>query len=388
MRGPYLHLAKIISVALSVFVSLPSQAADVFFQKNGWRGVVLGSDRAFQGCVAHANLSEQISFGIAQFRNSRWVAVFMRPEGFQRHMRWDMELLVDGRSIHRGTAVVDGSGLAILEPALTALAVTALSSGHNLEVVTIKGRFQYSLAGSADAIEAAAKCVAYYTNTNQQTETGAISKPDEPRIASGTGFFVSSDGRILTNSHVVNGCSAVSVGRPGSTLQPATVIARDTKNDLALLSSQLKPERVATMRTNVRLGENVAVYGFPLAGILPSTGNFTLGNIAATAGLRDDTRMLQISAPVQLGNSGGPLLDQDANVVGVVVGKLNALAAAEALADIPQNINFAIKSVVATTFLEANGIQPSHSSATGAGLQPPDVADRAKAMTALIVCRK
>jgi Trypsin-like peptidase domain len=69
---------------------------------------------------------------------------------------------------------------------------------------------------------------------------------------------VSSDGRILTNSHVVNGCSAVSVGRPGSTLQPATVIARDTKNDLALLSSQLKPERVATMRTNLSAGLNLA----------------------------------------------------------------------------------------------------------------------------------
>jgi serine protease Do len=171
-------------------------------------------------------------------------------------------------------------------------------------------------------------------------------------------------------------------------MQPATVIARDTKNDLALLSSQLRPERVATMRTNVRLGENIAVYGFPLAGILPSTGNFTLGNIAATAGLRDDSRMLQISAPVQLGNSGGPLLDQDGNVVGVVVGKLNALAAAEVLSDIPQNINFAIKSVVVTTFLEANGVQPSYTVATGSGLQAPDVADRAKAMSAFIVCRK
>ena len=97
------------------------------------------------------------------------------------------------------------------------------------------------------------------------------------------GWYLCSRRHILlqprSRRHVVNGCDAVSVGRPGSLMQPATVIARDTKNDLALLSSQLKPERVATTRTNVRLGENIAVYGFPLAGILPSTGNFTLGNI-------------------------------------------------------------------------------------------------------------
>ena len=132
MRGFFIYLAKIFFAAflaqlVFVFVSLPIQAADVFFQKNGWRGFVLSSNQTFQGCVAHANLSEQISFGLAQFPNKKWVAVFMRPEGFQRHMRWEMELLVDERSIHRGTAVVDGSGLAILEPALTALAVTALS---------------------------------------------------------------------------------------------------------------------------------------------------------------------------------------------------------------------------------------------------------------------
>src|SRR5262245_58527982 len=101
------------------------------------------------------------------------------------------------RAASPNAGVVEGSGLAILEPALTPRAITALSTGRNLEVVTIRGRFQYSLAGSADAIEAAAKCEAYYTS-NQQTETGTISKPEGAGIASGTGFFVSSDGRILT----------------------------------------------------------------------------------------------------------------------------------------------------------------------------------------------
>ncbi|MGI8568125.1 MAG: S1 family peptidase, partial [Methylocella sp.] len=69
----------------------------------------------------------------------------------------------------------------------------------------------------------------------------------------------------------------------------------------------------------------VAAFGFPLAGLLATSGNFTLGNVTAVAGLGDDTRILQISAPVQPGSSGGPLLDYSGNVVGVVEGKLNAI---------------------------------------------------------------
>ncbi|MBB3810626.1 hypothetical protein FHS81_002728 [Pseudochelatococcus contaminans] len=103
--------------------------------------------------------------------------------------------------------------------------------------------------------------------------------------------------------------------------------------------------------------EYAAVFGYPLTGILTSSGNFTQGSVTALAGLRDDNRMLQISAPVQPGNSGGPLLDDAGNVVGVVVSKLNALKVAAATDDLAQNVNFAIKASVVQGFLEAQGIQ-------------------------------
>ena len=88
----------------------------------------------------------------------------------------------------------------------------------------------------------------------------------------------------------------------------------------------------------MRLGEGVAAFGFPHSDILSTSGNFTLGNITALNGIGDDSRYFQISAPVQAGNSGGPLLDLTANVVGVVSSKLNALRIALKDGDLPQNV--------------------------------------------------
>jgi hypothetical protein len=91
---------------------------------------------------------------------------------------------------------------------------------------------------------------------------------------------------------------------------------------------------VPPFRIGARVGENIFVYGFPLSGLLSSSGNFTVGNITSVAGLGDDSRIMQISAPVQPGNSGGPLLDRFGNVVGVVVSKLNALRLAQVTQEI------------------------------------------------------
>ena len=103
--------------------------------------------------------------------------------------------------------------------------------------------------------------------------------------------------------------------------------------------------------------ETVAAYGYPLPGLLASGGNLTTGNITALSGIGDDSRLLQISVPVQPGNSGGPLLDSGGNVVGVVEGKINAIKIAAASGDIPQNVNFAIKASVIATFLDSNGVR-------------------------------
>ena len=136
--------------------------------------------------------------------------------------------------------------------------------------------------------------------------------------------------------------------------------------------------------TRSRLGEEVTVAGFPLQGLLSGL-SITNGNVSRLSGLAGDTRLLQVSAPVQPGNSGGPLLDASANVIGMVVSKLDALRVAKATGDIPQNVNFALNANVLRGFLDANDV----AYADGASLRPlspTEVADRAARFTVLIEC--
>jgi S1-C subfamily serine protease len=102
----------------------------------------------------------------------------------------------------------------------------------------------------------------------------------------------------------------------------------------------------------------VVTYGFPLAGLLSSGPTLTTGEVSALAGLRNNEQQYQISAPVQPGNSGGPLLDMSGNVVGVIVSKLNAQRIAQQTGDIPQNVNFAVKGSEALDFLRRNRVEP------------------------------
>ena len=126
---------------------------------------------------------------------------------------------------------------------------------------------------------------------------------------SGTGFFISKEGRVLTNYHVVKGCKKLSIDMPSGSEVSASVVTKDERDDLAILSTDREANSVAQFRVGAspQIGENVVVYGFPLAGILSSSGNLVTGNLSALAGLRNNPRHYQITAPVQPGNSGGPL---------------------------------------------------------------------------------
>lgn len=186
-------------------------------------------------------------------------------------------------------------------------------------------------------------------------------QPQAPRgsVSSGTGFIVA-DGRALTNNHVVEQCSRIVARTTRGRDLPAQVVARDTELDLALLSLARDAGPALSFRDppQVRRGDEVVTYGFPLSGILSSGPTLTRGDVSALAGLRDDQNQMQISAPVQRGNSGGPLLDRAGNVVGVIVSKLNAQRVAERTGDIPQNVNFAIKADRALGFLRRNNVSP------------------------------
>jgi S1-C subfamily serine protease len=169
-------------------------------------------------------------------------------------------------------------------------------------------------------------------------------------------------------------------------VREAAVTGRDIRNDLALLKSVFAAPAVASFAgKRLRLGQPIVVYGFPLSGLLTSAGNLTTGSVTGLAGLGEDVRLVQISAPIQLGNSGGPVLDADGNVLAVVVSKLDAIAVAKATEDIPQNINFAIKGNVAMNFLESRGVAFVKSSAEKP-LTPEAIGARAMRFTVRVEC--
>ncbi|MDB5591326.1 serine protease [Enterovirga sp.] len=214
--------------------------------------------------------------------------------------------------------------------------------------------------------------------------------PPAPRrdlVTAGTGFFVGLDGTVVTNEHVVSACSSIDLQTEDRTRAAASVIARDKTNDLAILRTSATPKRVASLRTGARLGEGVAAFGFPHSDILATSGHFTQGNITATAGLGDDTRFFQVSAPVHHGNSGGPLLDMRGSVVGVVTSKLNALKFASNAGDLPQNINFAVKASLLSAFLESHNVEAGRAAPDAPTRDPADIADLARAISVFIVCR-
>lgn len=219
----------------------------------------------------------------------------------------------------------------------------------------------------------------------------ATGKPNpNARASSGTGFVVATD-RVLTNQHVVEGCDRIFVRTADGRVLPAVPPARvDAGLDLALLAVPGDPGEVLPFRASpeVRRGEGVIAYGFPLAGLLSSDPKLTRGEVNGLNGLGNNPNHYQISAEVQPGNSGGPLLDLHGHVVGVVVSKLHAQNIAKRTGDIPQNVNFAVKGTAAQDFLRRARIAPQAAPSTGAEQGAADVGEIANRGTVFVRCER
>lgn len=213
-----------------------------------------------------------------------------------------------------------------------------------------------------------------------------LTRPGGP-AASGSGFVVTGDGYVVTNRHVVNGCRSVSVRADSARAWRARVVAVHPRDDLAIVRADTVFDDVAAFRigAGIRPGDDIVAVGFPLAGLLADEPNVTTGSVSALAGIHNDPAILQMSAPVQQGSSGGPLFDASANVVGIVVTKLNARIVAEATGDLPQNVNFALKADVARGFLDEWAIQYRTAPST-TRLANADVGDVGRRVTVMVEC--
>ncbi|MFO1210171.1 MAG: serine protease [Amaricoccus sp.] len=202
-----------------------------------------------------------------------------------------------------------------------------------------------ALLGQADARAAAHPTPAVLTPR-------AAGLPGDEATSTGSGFYVSSR-VVVTADHVVDGCPRVALA-DGTEL---TVVASDADLDVAAL---MTPERsrswLSLASGKVRLGQRVHAAGFPYYSIAGTSLNLTSGNVSALAGVDDDGRFFSFTAPVQPGNSGGPLIDARGSVLGLVVARLSEDYIVEATGSLPQNVNYALREDELADFLRRSGV--------------------------------
>jgi TPR repeat protein len=205
----------------------------------------------------------------------------------------------------------------------------------------------------------------------------------------GTAFVMSNENHALTNHHVISGCVEVKIaGHEGV----AKVITSDSVNDLALLQLPGKNDDYAKLNPDIdklRQGEDVIVFGYPLNSVLSSGGNLTPGTLSALTGLGNNTNQIQITAPIQPGSSGSPVMDKKGNIVAMVSMKLDDGKMAQATGQIGQNVNFAVNGQTVKSFLELNKVPYK----TGGGFfsmekSTASIAEEAHKWTVLVECWK
>ena len=191
----------------------------------------------------------------------------------------------------------------------------------------------------------------YLASKKKREEGPDIGVGDQEIVAasSGTGFFVTKNGHMVTNNHVIDSCSNVKVIHNGKEFE-SDVLAVDKMNDLAIIKANISPKKVFTIAgDDASLLEEVIVAGYPLGKKISASIKATSGTITALAGLGDNYSEFQTDAALNSGNSGGPIVNTKGNVVGVAVSKWQEEGV--------ESFNFGIKSSVLKIFAKANKIR-------------------------------
>lgn len=189
--------------------------------------------------------------------------------------------------------------------------------------------------------------------------TDAIDKNELIIIGSGSGFFVSSQGHIASNAHVIGICQEVKVYEDGEEIF-LDILATDMVNDIGLVKGQFKNSKYLNIKVDgAELGEDIVTFGYPLVDKLSDSVKLTKGIVSALSGPYNNIAMIQIDAALQPGNSGGPVLNMSGQVVGIASSGLSKIKMAKEQQILPENVNFAVAAPTITTFLRANKINVS-----------------------------
>lgn len=185
-------------------------------------------------------------------------------------------------------------------------------------------------------------------------DRGLLVNMEEP-VSTGTAFFVSDTGQLLTAAHVTDGCLRAQVNFEGESYD-VEILGQSKLLDVALLQSEVRTDKFLALRPEPKivLGERISTAGFPLQNVLASSANLTTGNVSSMQALPGSIGKFQFSAPVQPGSSGGPIVSETGELIGMTTGSLNVVAMAKA-GVIPQNVNFALEGKYLAKFSERYG---------------------------------
>jgi S1-C subfamily serine protease len=398
----------VVSCLFQVAIVTVACAAGPFgtIRVGAWSGGAYTDENgAFSHCAAGSDYASGVSLIVGRNVNNGWLLGFGSPRfNFTKGSTTQINVTFDGQSQARLFATANSSALttAILPPNVArdfqkASLMVAVAGGATL---------QFNLNSTAPLLAALANCVTKvkadgvakagdFSVAKPVAAKPADASPDaagsaKPKTYSkaGTGFVISANGHVVTNHHVVDGCTGDIKGNlTGEATFNLRLVSGDETNDLALLQAPAGSFKdFAKIRDrSIRSGDSVVAIGFPFHGLLTSDFTVTTGIVSSLSGLFNNTRFLQISAAVQPGNSGGPLLDTNGQVVGMVAAKINALRIARATGDIPENINFAIKTGTIRDFLD-NSVVPYQVVETKSELKTAEIASAARAFTLLISC--
>ena len=210
----------------------------------------------------------------------------------------------------------------------------------------------------------------------------------QPSISTGSAFFVSGDGLLVTNWHVVEDAKSILVITFNQERKLATIVGKDIANDLAVLKIEGVSKNylpIIENSTAVKRGTEVVTVGFPRVSLQGSEPKVTNGIVSSLSGNFNDPRFFQISVPVQPGNSGGPLVTKDGIVIGVVSAKLRATEAMKKSGSLPENVNYAIKSNYLLELLNTHRVKAkSETRKMSSGLKMTTLTENVEKATALI----
>ncbi|HAX19572.1 MAG TPA: hypothetical protein DCY64_04730 [Hydrogenophaga sp.] len=266
---------------------------------------------------------------------------------------------------------------------------TACSRGYGSGVDQNGAKFNVVFGLEEDAARSELAKIAIDSNAKPSLP---VYKPKETRkekgFATGTGFFVSTQGHLVTNFHVIDGSNEITIKLPSSgQFVQARLIQKDPANDIALLKIDATTRPIPIARQSLpSKGEEVLTLGYPLVAIQGQEQKATFGRINALTGIRDDVRFLQVDTPIQPGNSGGPLLDISGRVVGVVTATLDQIITLRSSGSLPQNVNYAVKSDYIMPLLKMNSIETSAGAAANP-LTMKEVIEQREASVVLVIAK-